>query len=836
MAKQSTFDFSQTGPVKSIEFHEIFGQNYGQYGLFVVQDRALPDARDGLKPVQRRILYTLFEGRYLATGPHRKSAEIVGKVLGDRHPHGDGSVYDAMTRMTQAFTLRYPLVDGQGNWGASDGSPAAAYRYTEARLTQLAEELLSDDLKKETVPLLTTYKEDPKVVEPMYLPGHIPPCVNPIDGIAVGISTTVPPHNLGEVLRTAGAMLDAGVLDGRGFSTELLMRHLPGPDFPEGGRLMLANGGVKEYLETGRGRFIMRASVVQEQLTPTKKALVITGLPPVGRDKLITSIIDAINDRKPGTEGLVAEPPLDETNEARTRIVLELKREANPGQVLESLYRHTLLELGVSAQLYFLFASRSGGVATVPRQVGMVELLTYWLHHQLDVLERRLAFELRQYRTRLSTVEALIIGATHAQDLVRIFQEADGKAQAKALIQKKYNLTEAQAEVIATMSLSQVTRPDAGRYLAEKTELLGKIASHEELLASRLKRIALLKQELRDIEKRFGDARRTVIDTAELNASAEVEKGEVATTTNREPLILALYEGGAIKATSPDQFGAKARPHKTDEGLVNLCAVPPDAFVLAGTNLGRIFSLSLEKLPVTTRAGKSENIGRYLKLEAGERVLNLLAVPGAAFGEGGPPLYLVEFSAFGKVKKSSVSEYKSANPAGLSSLKLADGDEVVAVLLSSGQGDYLLTSQIGQTLRFSDDKLNPQGRVGQGQAGIALDKEAKVVSALFWSGGTESGIHFLTLTAKGFIKKTPLTEYPAKGRATGGVVTTLLMPNDSVVATWLVKEDTTLLVATEGGSARLDTSTVPALPRARKGQPVSFSIGTRPSGISPLSV
>jgi len=832
MAKQSSFDLNPSGPIKSVEFHEIFGQNYGQYGLFVVQDRALPDARDGLKPVQRRILYTLFEGRYLASGSHKKSAEIVGKVLGDRHPHGDSSVYDAMSRMAQPFSLRYPLIDGQGNWGASDGSPAAAYRYTEAKLTLLAEALLSEDIKKETVPLLITYKEDPKVVEPMYLPGHIPPCVNPIEGIAVGISTTVPPHNLGESLRACVAMLDAGILDGKGFSTEQLMSYLPGPDFPEGGRIMLASGGVREYLETGRGRFIVRAGIGLEQLSPTKKALVVTGLPPTGRDKVIASIIDAINDRKPGTEGLVAEPPLDETNEERTRIVLELKREANPAVVLESLYRHTLLQIGVSAQLYFLFAHKGHpqAAATVPKQVGLVELLSYWLHHQLLVLEQRLNFELRQFKTRLATVEALIIGATHAQELVKIFQEAEGKAAAKAIIQKKYNLTEEQSEVIASMSLSQVTRPDAGKYQAERTELVGKIGKHEELLESRPKRIALLKLELRETEKKFGDARRTVLDAAELSASTEAV--EVAQLSAREAVTLALYADGTIKATPIDQFSGNGKPHKLDEGLTGLCAVGPDAFVLAVTNRGRVFGLPVEKLPVTTRAGKSENVARYLKLEQGERVVSLLAAPGAAFGEGAELVYRVEFSALGKVKKTGLSDYKAANTVGLGSLKLAEGDEVVAVLLSSGKGEYLISSSSGLTLRFSDEKLTAQGRVGQGQIAMALDG-AKVVSACFWPGGSEAGAHLFVLTPRGLIKKTALGEYPAKGRATGGVQTTTLVAGDKIVATWL-GTDTNLLVVTEAGSATLDTKTLPAAPRAKKGQGLAWTGAGGAPRITPL--
>ena len=950
--------------IKPMEFHELFGANYGLYGLHVVQERALPDARDGLKPVQRRILYTMHEGRHFASGSHRKSAEIVGKVLGDRHPHGDSSVYDAMARLAQPFSLRYPLIDGQGNWGASDGSPAAAYRYTEARLTRLAEAMLSDDLAKQTVPMPMTYKEDPRVLEPLYLPGHIPPVVNPIEGIAVGISTTVPPHNLGETLRACVAMLDAGVLNQAAapaptpaninqpnrnisngttnnsanhppashqelkrsqlvaqaqakFSIVELMKYLPGPDYPEGGQVMAGRtGGVREYLETGRGRFVIRGTVVAEQLAPTKKALVITALPPIGRDRVIDSIIDAINERK--LDGLVAEPPLDETNEERTRIVLELKRDAKPAQVLEELYKTTMLEIAVSVQLYFLFATHAGGEASVPRQVGMVELLAYWLHHQLDVLERRLAFELAQYRARLAVVEALIIGATNAQAIVRIFQEADGKATAKEAIRLKYKLTEEQAEVIAQMSLSQVTRPDASRYQSERVELASKIARHEELLASRPKRIAMLKAELKDTEKKFGDNRRTVIDqstsllvttatatSAKLSgdgsstvtaAGAGVGSGTAGSNSSsssssstlnqamHEALALALYADGTIKATPRAAFAPKTRSVKGDESIVQLVRVAPDEFVLAASSAGRVFGVPLDRLDITTRAGKGENVIRYLKLESGEQLVNLLSVPRRAFDDrtgvddghdasdskDATALYLVEFSAQGKVKKTSAAEYKTATSSGVSSLKLSvDGgsDRVVTAVLSDGQGEYIITTDNGQTLRFGDDKLSVQGRVGQGQAAIALDKGARVVSAEFYNPRTRKAVqiqkslptyatanqqaklnlfendatpatstavikaeaYLLVLTKRGLIKKTSLEEYPAKGRATGGVATLMFSSlDDKVVAARIItitaneeKQGVTLLITTgSGGVSTLlsDVAGLPILARSKKAQ------------------
>lgn len=920
---QATLDLASNRPngIKLAPFHEVFASNYGLYGLHTVQERALPDARDGLKPIHRRILYTLYEGNYRSNGPHRKSAEIVGKVMGDRHPHGDASIYDAMVRMAQPFSMRYTFVNGQGNWGASDGSPAAAYRYTEAKLTPLAEALLSDDLAKQTVPLQLTYKEDPKVLEPLYLPGHIPPVINSIDGIAVGISTSVPSHNLSEALRACSAMLDAGVLDNnkgpeqannsdsgnwislaskatKKFPIEKLMQYMPGPDYPEGGKILAGRGGVREYLETGRGRFIIRATIVLEQLSPTKKALVITALPPIGRDQVINSIIDAINDRK--LDGLVAEPPLDETNEERTRIVLELKRDAKPDQLIEVLYKHTKLEIAVSVQLYFLFANHAGGEATIPKQTGMVEILAYWLHHQLDVLERRLRFELAGFQRRLSTVEALIIGATNAQQLVKIFQESDGKAAAKEAIKVRYKLTDEQAEVIANMSLSQVTRPDSGKYKAEKEELLGKISRHEELLASRPKRIALLKKELADTEKKFGDARRTEIDRTTAEAAANASAGKISENSEvqplHDPMALAIYTDNTIKATPLDAFGPKSRSVKADENLVKLVGVAADEFVLAASSAGKIYGIPLSQLDVSTRAGKGDLLKRHLKLTNDERIVDLLPVPNKAFNNvdsDSDTLYLVEFSALGKVKKSAINEYRTASASGIGSLKLAEGDEVIASVLSNGQGEYFVTTDSGQTLRFSDEKLSAQGRIGQGQAAIALDKTARVVSAEFFSsrknnaatkneaqatmsdlfalqeqhaksekkaannqpnnttsvqfslfGGDGStsdnkeanqnsqpitenidtvARYLLVLTQQGLIKKTPLEEYPQKGRATVGVATLMFSSeDDKVAATKIVSEaDETVLISNNNSNPAIivELASLPELARAKKAMP-----------------
>jgi DNA gyrase subunit A len=467
----------------------------------------------------------------------------------------------------------------------------------------------------------------------------------------------------------------------------------------------------------------------------------------------------------------------------------------------------------------------------------MVELLSYWLKHQLDVLEKRLSFELAQYKTRLEVVEALIIGATHAQELVKIFQQAEGKAAAKELISQKYKLSAAQAEVIANMSLSQVTRPDVGKYTSEKASLSDKIEKHEELLASRPKRINLLKQELKATEKKFGDLRRTAIDGWETN-SATLEGANVAamaTHSSREPLALALYSDNGLKITPKEAFSAKAKVVKADEALTNLLEVAPDAFVLAISNASRIFSVPVDKITVTTRGGKNEASGRYLKLENEERIVQVVAVPGQVFNEASQSeaLYLVEFTAQGKVKKTPIAEYKTATHVAINSLKLGAGDEVVAALLSNGRSEYVISATNGQTLRFSDEKLSSQGRIGQGQAAINLDKEARVASVASFNPNAEvatpnkgntqasfltdsassnsesnSNLYLLQLTRQGLLKKTLLDELALKDRAARGIPSLTLSVGDSVVASAIVKDGEQVLVATDASGVAVEVASL----------------------------
>jgi len=807
------FTAAENGNVREEDFSVIMSHAFATYGLSVVTDRALPDARDGLKPVQRRILAGMREARYLSTRPTVKSAEVVGLILGNYHPHGDTSVYDAAVRMSQPFTLRYPLIEGQGNMGSEDGDAPAAYRYTEMRLSPLAEALMAD-MERDTVPLHPTYKQDPKVLEPDYLPGRIPPVVTPASGIAVGLSTNIPPHNLAEVLRACIALLDRPTM-----TVEQLMTYIQGPDFCQGGRI-IGTDGIKDYFTTGKGRIVVRAEVRLEE-TPRNRSLIVTQLPPIGRDKVKASIVRAINARK--LEGLMPDLRDETDTEKGTRIVLELRRDADPGQVLSQLFSETDLQIALTFQMVYLFGEPMQA-ARQPRQVGMIELLNYWNTHQIDVLTRRSQFELRKARERLHIVEGLIVGAAHADQIVKIFQQAEDRAAARKEIEAKYNLTAIQSDVIASMTLAQVTRLDAGKYAREKEELQTRISELERLLADRKALIALLKKEMQQLIKQFGDERRTTID---VEGQVHIPITAVASLHEREPLVVAFTRSGTLKALPAGTFTPKGKngnaiytPARGDEQLRQVITTTSQDYLLCVCSTGRVYQIATHRIPIGTRSTRGEPIRKLLELQPGEEVVAVL--PVETYDED---RYLVTFSKYGKVKKSPLSEYKTADVDGLQDMKLADGDTVITALLSRGQGEYFVTTDNGQTLRFSDEGLRAQGRVGQGVAAMALGQGASVVSASYLDGEEAADLlNLFVVTESGLGKKVPVSQYPQKGRATAGVVTTELLDKDRVLLTTLINEEDILLMIWNGENgeqvAVVKETELKMLPRAKKGIPL----------------
>jgi DNA gyrase subunit A len=791
-----------TGTVKLEEFAAVMERAFATYGLSVVTDRALPDARDGLKPVQRRILYCMWVNRYLSTRATVKSAEVVGRVLGDFHPHSDTAVYDAAVRMAQDFTMRYPLIEGQGNFGSIDDDPAAAYRYTEMRLSALGE-LLLRDIEKETIPLKPTYKQDPRVVEPEYLPARIPPVCNPSSGIAVGLSTSIPPHNLAEVLNACIALFDTprmSVMD--------LMKYIPGPDFPGGG-IVMGEEGIREYLATGKGRQITRAVVKLEE-GPRQKSLVISELPPVSKARVKNSIVKAFNERK--LDGLVPEVRDESDTEKGIRIVLDVKRDGDPAQMLNALFRYTDLQVSVPVQMVFLFGE-PWRPARQPKQVGMVELLNYYNAHQVDVLERRSKYDLQQAEERLHVVNGLIIGAANAQEIVRIFQSARDRSQAKEQIRARYRLSEVQAQVIADMTLAQVTRMDAAKYADEKKALVQRIAVLKELLSLRENLVAAVKEEMRATVAAHADERRTKIDR-EGDATALIT--EVAPSVESQPVLVALSTDGSAKTTAP---GAYRRSVSREAPLLALALAKTTDYILFPTSKGRVFFLRGHEVPEAARNAKGEALRRLIRLDPGEQAVAVLPVPDffdspEAAQTAGIGAYLTVFTAQGRVKKSLLAEYRAAGQAGVQDFKLSAGDRVVAAFLSDGEGEYLAVSSDGKALRFGEPDVRATGRGTQGVAGMSLAKGARVIAA--GPVSHRDGGSLAVVSENGYGKRTALEEFPVKGRNTGGVQATA--SGVDAAAAVVLHADSDLLVRTASGqTVRLNAREIPKYSRASRG-------------------
>jgi DNA gyrase subunit A len=790
----------ETEQIRQEEFSAAIQNSYAEYGVSS-NARAIPDARDGLKPVQRRILWFMYRMGWDASHDTVKSAEVVGTVMGQAHPHGQEAIYDAAVRLAQDFSLRYPLIDGQGNFGSDDDDPAAAMRYTEMRLSRIGEVMLRD-IDKDTVPLVPTYKQDPRVVEPFYLPARIPPAINGQDGVGLGFATRVPPHNLREVLYACIALLDQpqmGVLD--------LMRFVKGPDFPSGGTVV-GEEGIRDYLATGRGRIVHRGTVRLEE-DQRGRRLIVTQVPFAGRANVKTSIAKAFNDGK--LPGLIFEGhiPDESSDQNGTRIVLPLRKEASPTEVLATLYQHTSLQTSFSVQMTFLFGAENEPART-PRTVGMVELLRRYNEHQLNVLRRRSEFDLARARERLHLVEGLIIGAVHADEVVKIFQAAKDRQVARAELIKRFKLSEIQAQRISEMTLAQVTRIDLAGYRAEKKELQERIAHLEDLLAHEPKMIATIKDEMQAIINDFADDRRTQILSDE-HASEPV--AEVQAAIESKPVLVALSNDGGLKAMPANTYAGKTNSGtvRGDERLAEVRRAHTTDYLLCQLSTGRVASVRAARLPEMTRAARAELARSFISLDAGERLV--ATAPVSAFSE---EVYLVVFTREGRVKKTPLSEYVRVDEKPSPDLRLLGKDAIVAVSISPGGGDYVVTTSDAKTLRFSDSDLRAAGRVGQGVQAISLPSSAGVVGA-DWVAQDDERMLWVA-ASNGFIKRTPLGEYPRKGRATGGVATMQLMPKTSVIgAAVLEPTEDALLISQAGRTARISGDTLAVVARDRRG-------------------
>jgi len=721
-------------------------ESFLDYSMSVIVQRALPDVRDGLKPVHRRILYAMNELGLLPGRPYKKSATVVGDVLGKYHPHGDMAVYDSLVRMVQDFSLRYPLIDGQGNFGSVDGDAAAAYRYTETRLTRIAMTML-EDIDKNTVDFVPNF--DDRLREPTVLPAKLPNLiVNGSAGIAVGMATNIPPHNLGEVIEALTYLVDhpdATVKD--------LRKFIKGPDFPTGG-IVYGRDGIKECYEKGRGRIIVRArAVIEERESTGKQQIVVTEIPyQVNKANLIANIAQLVNDKK--IEGI--SDIRDESDREGMRVVIELKREAIPGVVLNQLYKHTAMQTTFGAIMLAL-------VDGVPRELPLKDLLRHFLDHRLVVIVRRTQFELDRALDREHILEGLKIAVDHIDEVIRIIRRSKDTAAADAALRKRFKLSEKQSAEILNMRLARLTALEITKLEAELKDVRKFIKECREILGSKVRRMKILKEELGEVAHGFGDERRTEIVADQGEFSIEDLIAE-------EDMVITVSHSGYIKRLPVTSYrrqrrggrGVAAAHAKDDDWLEHLFIASTHDYVMFFTQNGQCYWLKVHEVPQAARAARGKPIVNCISIKPDERVAAL--VPVREFSED---QFLFFTTKEGVVKKTRLSEFGNPRTSGIRAINIEKGDELIDVQVTDGKNDIVLATRHGMSIRFHEQDVRDMGRTATGVWGIALDKKDKVIDLVIIRRAST----LLVVTEKGMGKRSELDEYRIQHRGGRGIIT-----------------------------------------------------------------
>lgn len=726
-----------------VNIEEEMKVSYLDYAMSVIIGRALPEVRDGLKPVQRRILYAMFREGLLPGKKYSKSAGVVGEVLKKYHPHGDSAVYDAMVRLAQDFNMRYPLVDGQGNYGSIDGDPPAAYRYTEARLAKIAEELLAD-IDKETVDFISNFDETTE--EPKVLPSRIPNLIiNGSAGIAVGMATNIPPHNLGEIID--GLVM---LLENPDTQVDKLMTAIHGPDFPTGG-IIHGTAGIKDAYENGRGLIKVRAKARIEREHKGGENIIVSELPyQVNKARLIEKIAELVREKK--IEGV--SDIRDESDRDGIRIVLELKRGEMAEVILNNLYKHTQMETTFG----IIMLSLVGGQ---PHVLSLKRMLTYFLQHRRDVVLRRTRYELKKAEERAHILEGLKIALDHLDAIIALIRSSKSPDEAKQGLMKNYPLTEIQAQAILDMKLQRLTGLEREKIISEYKETLKEIERLKAILGSEALVSKIIKDELLEIKTRYADERRTEI-------AEETKEITIEDLITEEEMVITLSHHGYIKRNPLSAYRSQRRGGK---GLIGMETKEEDFveqlfigsthdYMLFFSNLGRLYWLKIYQIPEAGRAAKGKALVNLLSLSEGERITT--ALPVRDFKEG----YLVVFTKNGIVKKTLLEEYSNPRGKGIIAVTLEDGDELITVRKTDGKSDFIIGTKEGLSIRFNEEDVRPMGRSAKGVIGVRLQKGDEVVSAEV----VEVNTALLTVTEKGIGKRTKLEEYPVQGRGGKGVI------------------------------------------------------------------
>jgi DNA gyrase subunit A len=773
-----------TGRIEERELTQEMRSSYLDYAMSVIVGRALPDVRDGLKPVHRRVLYAMHDLGLQPTRPYRKCAFIVGEVMGKYHPHGDQAIYDTLVRMAQEFSLRYPLVDGQGNFGSIDDDPPAAMRYTEARLARLATEMLRD-IEAETVQFVPTYDESRQ--EPLVLPSRFPNLlVNGSAGIAVGMATNIPPHNLREVVGAVKAYLENPELD-----LKALMRHIKGPDFPGGGTIK-GTEGIRDAYASGRGSIKVRARAHIEPLRGGRDAIVVSELPFMvkkgGDGGLITKIADLVREKKvTGISDL-----RDESDRSGMRLVIELKRGGDPPQVvLNQLFKHTQMQTSFGVNMVAL-------VDGVPRTLSLKELIQHYVAHQREVITLRTQFQLRRAEARAHILEGLLVALDNLDEVIALIRGSADPDAARAGLIDTFELSEEQAQAILDMRLQRLTALESDKVRAEHKGLMGTIKELREILGDPARVDALVVDELDEISERYGDERRTEITHDEGDLDIEDVIAD-------QQMVISITHSGYVKrlplATYRQQrrggVGVMGMDLKEGDYIEHLHICSTHDYLLFFTNRGKVYRLKVYELPEGARTSKGKALVNVLPLRDGEKVMAV--VPTRNFKEN---KYLVFATASGLVKKTQFAAYNTPIRAdGIIAIKVRDGDELVQVRLTSGKDDLLLVSKSGHASRFSEKAVRPMGRDTSGVKGMnvagKVDGQRNRVLAM---DVAKDDSELFVVTENGYGKRTAVAEYPVKGRGTKGVLTAKLTAKKGGLAgALIVREHQDLLFVSENG-------------------------------------
>ena len=775
------------------EINKEMKDSYIDYAMSVIVGRALPDVRDGLKPVHRRILYGMAGLGVTPDKPHKKSARIVGEVMGKYHPHGDSSIYDAMVRLAQPFNIRYPLVDGHGNFGSVDGDGAAAMRYTEARMTPLALQMLRD-LDKETVDFTPNFDGEEK--EPVVLPARFPNLlVNGSNGIAVGMATSIPPHNLGEVIDASVKLIDEPDT-----TIDDLIKIVKGPDFPTGAVIMGKNS-MREAYRTGQGKALVRSVTEIEETSHGKQQIIVTEIPyQVNKARLIEKMADLVRDKR--VEGITA--IRDESNRKGMRIVIELKKDANANIILNRLYKHTQLQDSISMIMLALVDGR-------PKICNLHEILTEYLKHQKEVVTRRTIYDKKKAEARAHILEGLRIALDNIDEIIRIIRNSYNDAKEKLM--ERFGLSEIQAQAILDMQLRRLQGLEKEKIENEYQELLKKIAYYNELLADENKLMGVVKDELLEIKEKYADKRKTKI-------KADAQEIDEEDLIQEENVCITLTHLGYVKRVPVDTYRAQKRGGKGITGLTtkendfvkNLIMTSTHDYLMFFTNTGKAHKIKAYEIPEATRTAKGTPIVNFLSLMQRERITAVIPIKEFAEDQ-----YLIAVTKDGIIKKTALSNFDTNRKTGLIAMNLKEKDELIGIQQTTGKNNVIIVTKHGKCICFSEDDVRPMGRIAGGVRAIKLEKDDEVVSMEL----VEPGQELMVVTKNGYGKRTKVEDYKVQVRGGKGLLTydkgKFKKTGELVGAMVVSEDDDVMLINSDGIIIRMEAKEVSKLGRATQG-------------------